>query len=432
MKRRILLSRSLSCLVVVGLLVSAAPSRAAPPERPVTASTVAAASAPVDLHRAQEDLTLQTSVIELQQKKDLAALSGEKQRRELEGIIAEQRLKAEEAEAKIRLDTELASVRERLEKLRAENDLAAAQLTAQSRVVALNEEALRLKKSEMELRNLDYEDKIAKLDLELKLKDAEDKVHDRVLAGVSYTTDVFKNGVLTISDRRIPLDGVITEETADRIAERVNYFNNQSKTYPIFLVIEASPGGSVLAGFKILETMKGSHAPVYVVVKSFAASMAAGITTLAPRSFAYPNAIILHHQISAGAMGNLTEQRENVREMEEWWRRIGTPVAQKMGIGLDELVRRMYAQRSTGDWMEFGDAAKKLRWVDDIASVIQEDSYVKNPDTSPAGSSAKAADADGGAVGVDAQGHAFARLPRLSPVDVYDLYDPGHYYRLVP
>jgi ATP-dependent Clp protease protease subunit len=431
MKRRTIVSRTLSCLLIAGLLASAAPSWASP-ERAVTASSVTATSAPADLHRAQEDLTLETSVIELQMKKDLAVLTAEKQRRELEGTIAEQRMKAEEAEAKIRLDTELGSLRESLEKLRAENDLAAAQLAARSRAVAVNEEDLRLKKSEMELRHVEYEDKIAKLELELKLKEAEDKVHDRVLADVSYTTDVFKNGVLTISDRRVPLDGVITEETADRIAERVNYFNNQSKTYPIFLVIESSPGGSVLAGFKILETMKGSHAPVYVVVKSFAASMAAGITTLAPRSFAYPNAIILHHQISAGAMGNMTEQRENVKEMEEWWRRIGTPVAQKMGVGLDELVRRMYAHRSTGDWMEFGDAAKKLHWVDDVASVIQEDSYVKNPDTSPASGPAKAADADGAVAGVDAQGHAFARLPHLSPVDAYDLYDPGHYYRLAP
>ena len=53
-----------------------------------------------------------------------------------------------------------------------------------------------------------------------------------------------------------------------------------------------------MAGYKILKAMEGSAAPVYVVVKSFAASMAANIATQSKKSFAYPNAIILHHQIS--------------------------------------------------------------------------------------------------------------------------------------
>src|SRR5260221_10572633 len=118
------------------------------------------------------------------------------------------------------------------------------------------------------------------------------------------------NGVLSISDRRIALNGVITSETANRVTERINYFNNQNKEFPIFIVIDDSPGGSVMAGYKILKTMHSSSAPVYVVVKSYAASMAAAICTLAQRSFAYPNAVILHHPISNGSHGNLAAQRD--------------------------------------------------------------------------------------------------------------------------
>ena len=60
-----------------------------------------------------------------------------------------------------------------------------------------------------------------------------------------------------------------------------------------------------------VEVHGSSDAPVHVVVKSFAASMAAAITTLAKESYAYPNAVILHHQISSTVFGqlNLTEQR---------------------------------------------------------------------------------------------------------------------------
>jgi ATP-dependent Clp protease protease subunit len=220
--------------------------------------------------------------------------------------------------------------------------------------------------------------------------------------------------------------------TADRITERINFFNNQNHEFPIFIVIDQSPGGSVAAGYKILRTMKGSEAPVYVVVRSFAASMAAGITTLANRSFAYPNAIILHHQLSAGAGGNLTEHRERVKELEEWWKRLATPVAAKMGLSLDDFIKRMYQKKSTGDWQEFADNAKKLRWVDEVADVIREESYVKNPDTNPTARAIPRGLGDGVEEEVDARGHAVARLPRLSPIDAYYLYDPDSYYRLRP
>ena len=409
--------------------------------------------APVDLKRQQEQLTLENAVADLQLRKDLAVLNAEKQRRELEAALANQRLQAElasrqaeierlnkqaevlnksvalkEAERRSKLDAELAQVKERLEKLRAENDLAAAELAVKARAVAMNEQQIKLKASEIQLKKVEYEAEIAKLNLSMELRDKRDQAQDRVLTDVKYTKEPFKNGTLTISDRRIPLNGAITMATADRITERINFFNNQNHDYPIFIVIDQSPGGSVAAGYKILRTMQGSQAPVYVVVKSFAASMAAGITTLAARSFAYSNAVILHHQLSAGSAGNLTEHRERVKELEEWWRRLATPVATKMGLSLDDFIKRMYQKKSSGDWQEFGDNAKKLRWVDEVADVIREESYVKNPDTNPPARGIRGL-GDGVDEEVDGQGHAFARLPRLSPVDAYWLYDPDTYYR---
>jgi len=454
--------RSYGHRIIWGALVGAPiafgqPALAADP-LPAVKPAAAQVAASVDLKKTQEQLTLENSVADLQLRKDLAALNAEKQRREVEASLAKQKLEAElasrqaeierlnkqtevinkglalkEAERKSHLDAELAQVREKLEKLRAENDLAAAELAVKARAVALNEQEIKLKTSEMQLRKVDYEAQITKLNLEMELRDKRDLVQSRVLADVKYTKEPFKNGTLTISDRRVPLNGVITMATADRITERINYFNNQNREFPIFIVIDESPGGSVAAGYKILRTMKGSQAPVYVVVKSFAASMAAGITTMATRSFAYPKAIILHHQLSAGTGGNLTQHKEKVKELEEWWKRLAAPVAMKMGISLDEFIKRMYQNRSTGDWEEFADAAKKLHLVDEVADVIREDSYVKNPDTNPS-ARPNPMRMLGDAVDevVDPQGHAFARLPRLSPVDAYYLYDPDGYYRMTP
>ncbi|MEO8617187.1 MAG: ATP-dependent Clp protease proteolytic subunit [Luteolibacter sp.] len=238
-----------------------------------------------------------------------------------------------------------------------------------------------------------------------------------------------ENGTVVISDRRIPLNGLITPATAEFVTNRIQYWNNKDRELPIFIVIDASPGGSVMAGYRILKAMESSDAPVHVVVKSFAASMAAAITTLAKESYAYPNAVILHHQISSVVMGQLnqTEQREFHEESERWWARLGTPIANKMGITTDELIKQMYKHSSNGNWSEFGMQAKDLKWVNHIVDGIDETSFTKDPDVVE-----PAKPQQPGVVSeeVDANGRPFAWLPHLNPKDVYFIYNPDGYYRI--
>jgi ATP-dependent Clp protease protease subunit len=118
-----------------------------------------------------------------------------------------------------------------------------------------------------------------------------------------------------------------------------------------------------------------------------------------------------------------------------------------MGIGIDDFVKKMYEHRSTGDWREFGDAARKVKWVDEIVDTIREESYVKNPDAPPPLVSAlpmplpvtpvrrqEAASDSANAVveQVDSAGHHYLALPRLDPVDCYYLYNPDGYFRPTP
>lgn len=416
-----------------------------------------------ELRKKQEQLNLENNIADMELHKALASLAMEKQRRELETSIVQQKAQAEiatmqaeldklskqvdllnrrlalkDVERRARLDAELASEREKTERLKTQNDLAAAELAAKTRELSLKEQEARTRSAELMAQKAEYDNKLSKLTAEIDLREKRDQWKNRVDAEIVYTKEPFKNGALTISDRRITLNGVIGMHTADHIVERINYFNNQSRDYPIFIVIDSSPGGSVEAGYKILKTMSGSRAPVYVVVKAFAASMAAGITTLAARSFAYPNAVILHHQLLNGRYGNLTEQRENVRDMEEGWKRLAAPVATKMGVSLDEFIKRMYLHRSTGDWREFADQARKLHWVDEVVEVIHEDSYIKNPDAPapllgfPSTPLRRVAQSDDLQEETDPSGRAFVRLPRLSPVDFYYLYNPDNYYRTTP
>ena len=62
---------------------------------------------------------------------------------------------------------------------------------------------------------------------------------------------------------------------SDFVCSRIAFYNAIDSEAPIFIVIDRSPGGSVMSGYMMLQAMETSKAPVYVVVKGYAASMAA-------------------------------------------------------------------------------------------------------------------------------------------------------------
>jgi ATP-dependent Clp protease protease subunit len=240
---------------------------------------------------------------------------------------------------------------------------------------------------------------------------------------VQYTDQPFKDGVLTVSDRKIELDGPIVSGTADFVCDRIDFFNNKDRTKPIFVVINNSPGGSVMEGYRILKAIQTSDAPVHVVVKSFAASMAATIATLAPHSYAYPNAIILHHQMSGSAVGNMTNIEQEVKTMQEWERRLAEPIAKKMGITLEAFKAKMYEAKKSGDWDEFADKAVQLKWIDQIVNEIREEGIRKKPSERQMPSWFLF-------MKQDAQGKPYVALPPLAPYDCYFMVNPRNFYRV--
>lgn len=333
----------------------------------------------------------------------------------LERELVAEKLALETAKRQTVLQGELAKMEAETEKLTEEGELskARAEKLANDLKAVQSEAALEITRLQNDIARIEASDKRAQF--------ADSKP-------VFLENPLKENGILVISDRRIPLNGMITSATADFITSRIQYWNNKNRKLPIFIVIDASPGGSVMAGYRILKAMESSDAPVHVVVKSMAASMAAAITTLAKESYAYPNAVILHHQISSVIMAqlNLTQQREYHEDMQRWWVRFGTPIAQKMGITPDEFIKKMYAHSSSGDWSEFAEQAKDLKWVNHVVSGIDETSVNRDPDTVEPSKNAQLADP---AENIDSSGKPFAWLPRISPQDVYFVYNPDGYYR---
>ena len=358
----------------------------------------------------------------------LNKLEAEKLTQETNGLRAEI--------AKLKLERELITEKLALEAAKRKEAVKDAVAKSEVEIAELSRESERSKvlaeKLASDLKALQSEAalELAKLQNEINTIETQEKRESYVDSDPVYLKNPLRDdGVLVISDRRIPLNGAIGGTTADYVTSRIDFWNNRDKELPIFIVIDACPGGSVMAGYRILKAMEASAAPIHVVVKSFAASMAACITTLAEESYAYPNAVILHHQISsqiAFARLNLTQQKEFYQESERWWKRLAAPVAEKMGLTTDELIEKMYARSSSGDWSEFGDKAKELKWVNHIVEGIVESSITINPDAKKSSPAKKAEVAEQ----VDSDGKVFTYLPRLNPKDVYFLYNPDGYYRM--
>ena len=371
--------------------------------------------------------TIELKKAELDQKLADQKLELAKIQAEIEGIKT--RLELTELERKAGSDLDLAKLKKESERLLLEA------------AIAKNESDIQGYKTRQEENDIRKQTSALALQMELQEKEEQARAY-AVDKEPAYLKDPLVDGKLIISDRRIALNGVVTSKTADEITDRISYFTNRDPAAPIFIVIDDCPGGSVMAGYKILKAMPGSSAPVYVVVKSFAASLAACLTTCAERSFAYPNAIIMHHQLAVLSGGNLTQHRELVSELEQWWVRLATPIAEKMGITLDEFIERMYAESSTGDWNEFADDAKKLGWVDTIVEEIDESSLLRHPDSiKPASTSTRTITTGGPGLDStqshadiiltnDDRGRPISILPRLNPLDAYWLYNPDGYFQL--
>jgi ATP-dependent Clp protease protease subunit len=358
------------------------------------------------------------------QKLELSPLEFTLKRMQIESNIQEEKFKQE-----------LADMRQQRERLHLHNDLereklAAEQVKAEAEKlkmdVAMRDLDFQSRKLHMDTEIADHKTVALKTDLDLRAKKEEWK--SQANRDPDYVLSPFKDGVLTVSDRRITLDGPIVSGVADAVTERIHYWNNKDEKLPIFIVIDRCPGGSVMEGYRIVKAMQASKAPVHVVVKSYAASMAAVITTLAPHSYVYPNAVVLHHQIISFAFGNLTEQKEQLAILTEWYKRLAEPVAKKVGYSLDGWTKEMYKHSSDGDWQEFGDEAVRLKWADHVVHEIRETGFLKDPEVAARDDSKKSA-AFGLKEESDTQGKRFMRLPRLQPYDAYWIDNQDNYYR---
>jgi len=376
------------------------------------------------LEEQYQKLAEQNKLAAEQSRSDMNAQGDELQKLNLDNRLTDEKNKKLMAEISLRIG-----------KLRAENDLKTEQqrtdMLADSKernALDLGMKRLDLEEHRLKVERLELDNRLSKINTDLDLRAKKEDWKKESNTEPVYTDQPFQNRKLVISDRRIALNGPIFTGVADYVTERIHYYNNIS-TQPIFIVIDACPGGSVMEGYRIVKAMQASKAPVNVVVKSFAASMAAIITTLADRSYVYPNAIMLHHQMSSMVWGNMTRMKEQLDLAREWERRLLIPLSKKVGMDPEEFRKKMYEKNSDGDWQEFGDKAVEYKWATSVVDEIEETGIVKNPDEVAPARGPGRMNGFELAEKTDENGQRYVMLPRLEPFDFYFIYNPDRYYR---
>ncbi len=111
-----------------------------------------------------------------------------------------------------------------------------------------------------------------------------------------------------LGDRVIVITEPIDDHMMGVIVSQLLYLEAMDSDEPIHMYI-SSPGGSVMAGLAILDTMNLINAPVYTYAMGLVASMAAVLFACGEKGHRYmlPNAEIMIHQPLGGYSGQASD-----------------------------------------------------------------------------------------------------------------------------
>lgn len=171
--------------------------------------------------------------------------------------------------------------------------------------------------------------------------------------------DVPQKGVITLTETN---HAALTGEVDDNAITDIILKIESSKEKTIYLFIN-SPGGSVLAGNRLIQYMATSDKSI-ICVAQIAISMAHQILQHCPHRIGTPDNVMMQHRMTAGVQGNVDEMSglNNVfRQMEI---QLNTQSAKRVGVSLEEFFKKVNL-----NWWTYGPDSKAQGMIDAISHV---------------------------------------------------------------
>ena len=141
-----------------------------------------------------------------------------------------------------------------------------------------------------------------------------------------------------LEDRIIFLDGEITSQTANLVIAQLIYLEGKDPDKDIMMYIN-SPGGSVVAGMAIYDTMNYIKCDVCTICVGMAASMAAILLSSGARGkrFALPNSEVMIHQPLGGFQGQASDIKIHAEHMMRTKKLINKILSENTGMPIETI-----------------------------------------------------------------------------------------------
>lgn len=143
-----------------------------------------------------------------------------------------------------------------------------------------------------------------------------------------------------LEDRVIFLSGPINTDVANLVVAQLIYLESKDPTKDISLYIN-SPGGEVVAGLAIYDTMNYIRCDVSTICIGMAASMGSFLLSSGAKGkrYALPNSEIMIHQVLGGAQGQASDVEIHTKHLLETKRKLNAILAQNTGKTVEQVEK---------------------------------------------------------------------------------------------
>ena len=143
-----------------------------------------------------------------------------------------------------------------------------------------------------------------------------------------------------LEDRIIFISGEINDATANLAIAQLIYLEGKDPDKDIMMYIN-SPGGSVVAGMAIYDTMNYVKCDVRTICVGMAASMAAVLLASGAKGkrFALPNSEIMIHQPLGGAQGQASDIAIHAQHILKTKKKLNSILAEKSGQDIQTIEK---------------------------------------------------------------------------------------------
>lgn len=175
--------------------------------------------------------------------------------------------------------------------------------------------------------------------------------------------------VKDMQQRKIWLHDEIDIETVSGAIHNIYQYNREDADLPVeerkpILLYVASNGGSVDAGFALIDAIQTSKTPVYTINTGYWYSMGFLIGLAGKKRFAMPNATFLMHDGS----NFIWTSGSKAQDQADFNRRVEARVKQYI-LDHSTLTSKEYDKKQRVEWYLFADEAKEKGFIDQIIGV---------------------------------------------------------------